>query len=60
MRIFNNLKHRHTICLKFRERFFTSLTMLGLEVKVSICSTIKENLTLHYRKFLAFVVAVIN
>ena len=34
--------------------------MLGLEAKVSICSTIKENLFLYCRKFSAFAVAIIN
>ena len=60
MRKFNNLKHRFAICLKFSDRFFTSLTMLGLEAKASICSVIKEDLILYSRKFSAFVVAVIN
>ena len=44
MRIFNNVKNNHTICLKFGDRFFTSLTMLRLETKAIICSVIKENL----------------
>ena len=31
MGIFNNVRHRHAICFKFGNRFFTSLSMLGLE-----------------------------
>ena len=45
MRIFYNVKLLYTIYLKFSERFFTSLTMAGLEAKASICSGIEENLT---------------
>ena len=57
---FNNVKDRHAIFSKFGDRFFSSLTMLGPEVKASICSTIKANLVLYYRKFLAFVFTDIN
>ena len=60
MKIFSNVKHCHAICLKFEDRFFTSLTMLGCESRASICSVIKENQILYHRKFSAFVVAVIN
>ena len=60
MRIFSNVKHRHAICLKCGDRLFTFLTMLGLEVKASNYSEIKENLVLYCREFQAFVVAAIN
>ena len=57
--MFDNAKHRHAIYLKFGDRFFASLTMLGIQTKASICSTVKENLPIYCRKFLAFVIAVI-
>ena len=59
MKTFNNEKHRQVIHLKFRGTFFTSFTKLLLEVKTSVCSTIKENLLLFCRKFLAFVIVII-
>ena len=30
MRILNDVKHRHAICFKFGDNFFSSLTMSGL------------------------------
>ena len=54
MRIFNNSRYCHTICLKFEDLFFFSLAKLVLEAKASICSTIKENLLLYCHKLLVF------
>ena len=59
MTISNNVKYRHAICLKFEDRFFSLLTMLGHQANASICSTIKENLSLHCRRFSVFVIYVI-
>ena len=60
MRIIYNVRHRYAIRLKFGEdKFLTFLARLVLEGKASNCSTIKENLLLHCRKFLAFVVVVV-
>ena len=44
MRMINNVKLHDAICLELGDIFFTSLTILGFESNVSICSTIKENL----------------
>ena len=58
MIIFNNLKYCHAFCFKFGDIFFISLAKLVLEVKVSVCSTIKENLPSYFCKFLAFATTV--
>ena len=59
MRIISNVKYRHTIRLKSGEKFLTFLTKLILQVKVSICPTVKENVLLYYRKFSGFNVVVV-
>ena len=60
MKLMYIVKHRYAIRLKFGDKFLTSLTKQGLEAKTSICcSTIKENLLLYCREFLAFVVVFI-
>ena len=53
-----NTKHHYAIHLKFGDQSLNPLTKLVLETETSICSTIKENLLLYYRKFLVFVVVV--
>ena len=61
MIIFNKEKHRHAICLKLGDIFFTSITMLELEAKASTCPEIKKkNLILYCNSFSASVVVAIN
>ena len=50
-RIIYNVKHSYVICMKFGEKFLTSLTKPVLKSKDNICSAIKENLLLYFRKF---------
>ena len=57
MTIFSNAKHCYAICLKFGNRFFTCLIMLGFQAKAIIYSKIKENLPLYCRKFSEFVIS---
>ena len=59
MRIIYNAKRRYAIRLKFGDKFLTSPAKLVFEAKANICSSIKENLLLYCRKFMAFVVVVI-
>ena len=42
MRIFDNVKHRYAIRLKFGDKILTSLTKSVLEAKASIRTTIKK------------------
>ena len=49
MRYIYNVRHRYTIRLKFGDKFLIFLTKLVLEVKTSICSSIKENVLLYCR-----------
>ena len=57
MRIFNNVKH-DAIYLKYGQRCFNSLTILGLELKGVVRSAVNESVILYY-KFSAFAIAVI-
>ena len=59
IRIICHIQYCYVIRLKFGDKALTSLTKLVVEVKVSVCSKIKENLALYCRKFSAFVVALI-
>ena len=58
IKIIYNVKHLHVIRLKFGDQCLTFLSKLVLEGKASISSTVKENIVLHCRRFLAFAVAV--
>ena len=57
LRIFNNVKHG-AIYLKYGQRCFDSLTILGLELKGIVRSAINETVIL-YCKFSTFAIAVI-
>ena len=46
-----NVKPRYVIRLKFGDKFLTFLNKSELEVKVTICSSIKENLLSYCLKF---------
>ena len=59
IRIVYNVRHGYATHLKFGIKLLTFLTEYVLEGKANICSTIKENLPLHYRKFSALVAIVI-
>ena len=59
IKISNNVKYGYAICLKFGRIFVAFLNMLGPQGNTSICTTIKKNLLLYFRKFSAFIVIVI-
>ena len=56
MRVFSNVTYLHGIRLKFRNILFNSLTKMELEVKFGLRP--KKKLSLYYRSFLAFFIAV--
>ena len=60
IRMLNNVKPRDVFYLKFGGRLFSSLTILGLESKGGINSTVTKNVILYCRKFFAFVVTFIS
>ena len=59
MRIIYYVKHRWAIRLKIGNKFLTDLTKLVIRAKSNIYPTLKENLFLYSRKFVAFIVIVI-
>ena len=59
MRVFNNVKQRDVIYLKFGDKFFTSPTLSGPELKDNISTTTKKILLLYCLNFLAFLITVI-
>ena len=59
MRLYDTVKDRDAVFVKLGDILFTSLTMLGLDLKVSNNSTIKENLILSCRKFSALIITTI-
>ena len=60
MRTFNNKKNRDSIILKFGEIIFSALTKSALQVKASICYTVKEKLLLFCHNFSTFAITVYN
>ena len=59
MRIIYNVKKLYAIRFKFGDKFLIFLTKLMLQVKVGICSAVKEHLLLYCLKFSPFVVVVV-
>ena len=50
--VFDNVKHRHLICLNSGGRLFTFLTMLGLDSKDSMYSSNRKNVLLYCRLYM--------